>query len=84
MTISQVHPAGRARRRRAWTRLGLVSTLALGACVVADLVYGNGSHLVAIIVLGLCGVGVAAGFIAIPAQGGGGGDDSERRIGSWG
>jgi hypothetical protein len=62
----------------------VISALALGAAVVADLAYGDGSHVIAILVLGLCVVGVAAAFIAIPAQGGGGGDDSERRIGSWG
>jgi hypothetical protein len=84
VTMSQVHPASRARRRRAWTRLGVVSTLALGAGVVADLVYGDGSHLTAILVIGLSLVCVVAGFIAIPAQDDGGVGDSERRIGGWG
>jgi hypothetical protein len=83
MTISQVHPASRARRRRAWTVFGVVSTLALGAAVVVDLVYGDGSHLVAILVCGLTLVGGAAVFMAL-AQDDGGGDVPERRIGSWG
>jgi peptidoglycan/LPS O-acetylase OafA/YrhL len=82
MTMSQVHPAARARRRRAWRRLAVVSTLALGAGLGADVVFDNGSHLVAILVLGLCVVGVAAAFIAIPGNGGRGA--SEGRVGDWG
>ena len=83
MTMSQVHPAWRARRRRAWTWLGVGSTLALGAGVGADLVYLDGAHWVAILVLGLCLVGVVACFMAVPAQGGGDGAP-ERRVGRWG
>jgi hypothetical protein len=44
----------------------VVSALALGAGVVADVVYGGGDHLVAVVVSGLCVVGVAAGFLASP------------------
>jgi len=62
----------------------MVSTLALAAGVVADLVYGDGSHLVAVLVCGLTVVGAAALFMALATPDGGGGDDSEPRIGSWG
>ena len=43
----------------------MVSTLALAAGVVADLVYGDGSHLVAVLVCGLTVVGAAALFMAL-------------------
>ena len=62
----------------------MLSTLALAAGVVADLVYGDGSHLVAILVCGLTLVGAAALFMALATPDGGSDDDSERRIGSWG
>ena len=62
----------------------MVSTLALAAGVVADLVYGDGSHLVAVLACGLTVVGVAAVFMALAAPDGGSDGDSERRIGSWG
>ena len=63
---------------------GMVSTIALAAGVVADLVYGDGSHRVAVLVCGLTLVGVAAVFMALATPHGDGGDDSEPRIGSWG
>jgi len=62
----------------------MVSTIALAAGVVADLVYGDGSHLVAVLVCGLTLVGVAAVFMALATPYRDGGDDSEPRIGSWG
>jgi hypothetical protein len=69
MTVRQVHAGKPARRRVAWTLFWVVSVLALGAGVVADLVYGEGDHLVAVLVAGLCVVGVAAGFMASPSSG---------------
>jgi hypothetical protein len=82
MSVSQVHPAGRLRRQRAFTRLGVISALVLGAAVVADLVYADGSYLAAVLVIGLCVVGVAACLIAVPDNGGR--SDSEGRVGDWG
>ena len=69
MTIRQVSSGKRARRRVAWTLLGVAAALGLGAGVVADLVYGGGDHLVAVLASGLCVVGVAAGFVASPSSG---------------
>jgi len=65
MTIHQPHAGERRPRRRfAWALFGIVSALALGAGVVADLAYGGGDHLVAVVVSGLCVIGVGAGFMA--------------------
>jgi hypothetical protein len=75
MTVRQVHAGKSAQRRVAWTVLWVVSALALGAGVVADLVYGDGDHLVAVVVSGLCVVGVAAGFMASSSWGSDGSHD---------
>jgi hypothetical protein len=69
MTVRQVHAGKPARRRVAWTLFWVVAALALGAGVLADLVYGDGDHLVAVVVSGLCVVGVAAGLMASPSSG---------------
>jgi hypothetical protein len=66
VTVRQVHAGTPARRRVRWTLFWVVAALALGAGVVADLVYGGGDHLVAVIVSGLVVVGVAAAFMASP------------------
>ena len=62
----QAHSRKRPHRGVAWTLFGIVSALALGACVVADLEYGGGNHLVAVVVSGLTVIGVAAGLMASP------------------
>jgi hypothetical protein len=67
MAVRQVHAGKPVRRRVAWKIFWALSALALGAGVVADLVYGEGDHLVAVLVSGLCVVGVAAGFMASPS-----------------
>jgi len=69
MAVRQVSSGTSVQPRVAWTILWVVSALALGAGVVADLVYGDGDHLVVVLVSGLCVVGVAAGFMASPSSG---------------
>jgi hypothetical protein len=69
MTARQAYAGKPAHRRVAWTVFWVVATLAMAAGVVADLVYGDGHHLVAVVVSGLCVVGVAAGFVASASWG---------------
>ena len=58
--------SGKRRPAWAWTLLGVVSSLLIGGCVAADQVWGDGSLLVMIVVVGLVVVAVAAGFMVSP------------------
>jgi hypothetical protein len=67
MAAGQVHSGSRVARRVAWAVFGTVSTLALVGGVVADLIYGGGDHLIAVVVSGLAVIGVGAGLLASPS-----------------
>jgi hypothetical protein len=49
-----------SHRRRDWTRFWVLSAVALGAAVAVDLAYGGGDHLVVVLAIGLCLIGITA------------------------
>jgi hypothetical protein len=59
----------RRHRRLPWTVFWTVAVVALGAGVVTALVSGHPRYVVAIVTVGLCVVGVGAGFLASSSWG---------------